>query len=51
VPVYIQEKIHPQVIIENVRAEAKKDKPEIQFSLFSDFNGIRFEEMIDFNQH
>jgi len=26
VPVYIQEKIHPKAIIENVRAEARKDK-------------------------
>ena len=25
VPIYIQEKIQPQAIIENVRAEAKKD--------------------------
>jgi len=51
VPVYIQEKIHPQAIIENVRAEAKKDKPETQASLFADFNGIKFEDLIDFYQH
>jgi len=51
VPVYIQEKIHPQVVIENVRAEAKKDKPDEQVSLFADFNGIKFEELIDFYQH
>jgi adenine-specific DNA-methyltransferase len=51
VPVYIQEKIHPQAIIENVRAEAKKETPEMQIGLFSDFNGIKFEELIDFYQH
>lgn len=51
VPVYIQEKIHPQVVIENVRAEAKKDNPEEQTSLFADFNGIKFEDLIDFYQH
>src|SRR3990172_7371355 len=51
VPVYIQEKIHPQAVIENVRAEAKKDKPEAQVSLFADFNGIKFEDLIDFYQH
>ena len=51
VPVYIQEKIHPQAVIENVRAEAKKDKPEAQASLFADFNGIKFEDLIDFYQH
>ena len=51
VPIYIQEKIHPQAVIENVRAEAKKDKPEEQTSLFADFNGIKFEDLIDFYQH
>jgi adenine-specific DNA-methyltransferase len=51
VPVYIQEKIHPQAVIENVRTEAKKDKPEEQTSLFADFNGIKFEDLIDFYQH
>jgi adenine-specific DNA-methyltransferase len=51
VPIYIQEKIHPQAIIEDVRAQAQKEKPEDQFGLFADFNGIKFEEMIDFYQH
>ena len=50
VPVYIQEKIHPQAIIENVRAEAKKGAPQ-QASLFADFNGIAFEELIEFYRH
>ncbi|MGC2424187.1 MAG: DNA methyltransferase [Nitrospirota bacterium] len=51
VPIYIQEKIHPQAIIENVRAEAKKDAPEQELSLFADFNGIKFEDQIDFYHH
>ncbi len=52
VPVYIQEKIHPKAIIENVRAQAKKGKPEQpQLALFSDFNGLEFEELIEFYQH
>jgi adenine-specific DNA-methyltransferase len=50
VPIYIQEKIHPQAIIENVRAEAKKGQMS-EMSLFSDFNGIKFEELIDFYHH
>ncbi|MCL4369640.1 MAG: site-specific DNA-methyltransferase [Chloroflexi bacterium] len=50
VPIYIQEKIHPQAIVENVRAEAKKGRPQ-QTSLFADFNGIAFEEMVDFYRH
>jgi len=51
VPVYIQEKIHPQAIIEDVRAQAKKDKPQSQLEFFSDFNGIPFEDLIEFYQH
>lgn len=51
VPIYIQEKIHPQAVIENVRAQAKKEKPDPAMSLFADFNGIKFEELIDFYHH
>ena len=41
----------PQAVIENVRTEANKDKPKEQTSLFADFNGIKFEDLIDFYQH
>src|SRR3989337_750793 len=51
VPIYIQEKIQPQAIITNVRAQAKKDKPAAQMSLFVDFNGIAFEDLVDFYHH
>ncbi|MDO8589299.1 MAG: site-specific DNA-methyltransferase, partial [Armatimonadota bacterium] len=50
VPIYIQEKIQPQAIVEQVRAEAKKGVPQ-QASLFADFNGISFEDMVDFYRH
>jgi adenine-specific DNA-methyltransferase len=50
-PIYIHEKIHPQAIIENVRSEARKDEPSQLPTLFSDFNGISFEEMVDFYHH
>ena len=50
VPIYIQEKIQPQAIIEEVRAEAKKGAPT-QATLFSDFNGIKFEDLVDFYRH
>ncbi|MFZ5984746.1 MAG: site-specific DNA-methyltransferase [Acidobacteriota bacterium] len=50
VPVYIQEKIQPQAIVEQVRAEAKKEAPGLA-SLFSDFNGIVFEDLVDFYHH
>ena len=51
VPIYIQEKIHPQAIIEDIRAQARKDAPLDQLELFADFNGIDFEQMIEFYQH
>lgn len=51
VPIYIQEKIHPKYIIEEVRAQAKREKPEPQMQLFADFNGIQFEDLIEFYQH
>lgn len=50
VPIYIQEKIQPQAIIEEVRAEAMKGAL-MQATLFSDFNGIKFEELVDFYRH
>lgn len=50
VPIYIQEKISPQAIIENVREQAKKDQPA-QMNLFADFNGLPFEDMVDFYHH
>lgn len=48
VPVYIQEKIHPQAIIENLRKTAKDGAAEPELTLFNDFNGIKFEELIEF---
>jgi len=50
VPVYIQEKIHPKYIIEDLRAQAKEGKPE-QMAFFADFNGLDFEEVVEFYQH
>ncbi len=48
-PIYIQEKIQPQAIIEDLRAH-QGDAPQ-QLDLFDDFNGIEFEELIEFYQH
>jgi len=50
VPIYIQEKIHPKYLIEDLRAQANEGKPA-QLDLFADFNGIKFEDMVDFYQH
>ncbi|MCX6841961.1 MAG: site-specific DNA-methyltransferase [candidate division WOR-3 bacterium] len=50
VPVYIQEKIHPQAIVEQVKAEARKTTPRMA-DLFADFNNIKFEDLVDFYRH
>ena len=55
-PIYIQEKIHPQAIIEEVRSRGAIAEPsktrrgeQAQLDLFSDFNGIdTFEKKVDF---
>lgn len=51
VPIYIQEKIQPQVIIEDLRTRSKKDSSGDSLELFSDFNGIAFEDLVDFYHH
>ena len=51
VPIYIQEKVQPRVLIENLRQTAAAGQPEPELSLFDDFNGIEFEELVDFYQH
>jgi adenine-specific DNA-methyltransferase len=49
VPVYIQEKIHPQALIEDFRRTAREGQPG-QADLFSDFNGLPedFDKRVDF---
>jgi adenine-specific DNA-methyltransferase len=51
VPIYIQEKIHPQALID---ALPRKDRPgSEQLSLFADFNGLGddFDKKVDFYHH
>ena len=50
VPIYIQEKIHPHAIIEDIRANSQQSQPE-QLGLFSDFNGLDFDKFVDFYKH
>ncbi len=52
VPIYIQEKIHPQALVENLRDTAEKGEREPELSLFADFNGItEFDKKVDFYHH
>jgi adenine-specific DNA-methyltransferase len=52
-PLYIQEKIHPKAVIDDLRrrtAEKREAKAEIP-DLFADFNGITPEQRAEFYQH
>ncbi len=51
VPIYIQEKIHPRALVDEVKRNAKKPQKNELPDLFADFNGIKFEDLIDFYQH
>ncbi len=51
VPVYIQEKIEPKAIIENLRNTAEDGAGEPELSLFEDFDGLDFGELVDFYGH
>jgi len=52
VPIYIQEKIHPQALIELLRETAKAGEREPELTLFDDFNGVLdFEKKVDFYHH
>lgn len=56
-PIYIQEKIHPQAIIDDLLKEFSEDgkgpKKTMQLDLFSDFNGLpkEFDKRVDFYHH
>lgn len=39
-PLYIQEKVHPKVLIDDLLAQTASSAPASQFDLFADFNGI-----------
>ena len=51
VPIYIQEKIHPKALVENLRRTAERPEDEPELTLFEDFNGLEFEQEIDFYSH
>jgi adenine-specific DNA-methyltransferase len=51
-PLYIQEKIHPKALIEDLRrATQRKAEPEAAPDLFDDFNGIDPEQKTEFYAH
>lgn len=50
-PIYIQEKIDPRVLIENLRATARRNEPEPELTLFDSFDGLDELEQLEFYQH
>ncbi len=51
VPVYIQEKVEPRALVENLRQTAGGGVAEPELTLFDDFDGLEFEQLVDFYAH
>lgn len=52
-PLYIQEKIHPKAIIDDLKrqAESRQDEAPVELDLFADFNGLGDADKTEFYQH
>ena len=52
-PLYIQEKIHPKAIIDDLKrqAESRRDEVPVELDLFADFNGLGDADKTEFYQH
>ncbi|MGH9228620.1 MAG: site-specific DNA-methyltransferase [Acidimicrobiales bacterium] len=51
VPVYIQEKVDPRALVENLRQTAAAGDAEPELTLFDDFDGLEFDQLVDFYAH
>jgi adenine-specific DNA-methyltransferase len=51
VPLYIQEKIDPRALVEDLRRAGPAGKPSEQFRLFEDFDGLEGYEQVEFYEH
>jgi adenine-specific DNA-methyltransferase len=50
-PIYIQEKIDPRVLIENLRETAVRPEDEPELTLFDTFDGLSELDLVEFYQH
>ncbi|WP_345779927.1 site-specific DNA-methyltransferase [Horticoccus luteus] len=51
-PLYIQEKVHPKALIDDLLRQSQEAAPEAQFDLFHDFNGLpKGADKTEFYQH
>ena len=51
VPIYIQEKIDPRAIVENLRETAGPGEDEPELSLFETFDGLGGYDLVEFYEH
>ena len=51
VPLYIQEKIDPRALVEDLRRVGAAGKPKEQLLLFEDFDGLEGYEQVEFYEH
>lgn len=51
IPIYIQEQISPKAIIEDLRATTAAGRDSQLDLFYGDFNGMAFEERVDFYRH
>ena len=50
-PIFIQEKIDPQALVENLRRTAEEGEPEPEATLFDTFDGLDELDLVDFYRH
>ena len=50
-PIFIQEKIDPRVLIENLRKTSTSGEPEPELTLFDGFDGLNEFDLVDFYRH
>jgi adenine-specific DNA-methyltransferase len=50
-PIYIQEKIDPRVLVENLRDTAAQPEGEPELTLFDEFDGLSELDLIEFYRH
>jgi adenine-specific DNA-methyltransferase len=50
-PIYIQEKIDPRVLVENLRRTAARPEDEPELQLFDTFDGLGELDLVDFYRH
>lgn len=51
VPIYIQEKIDPRIIVQDLRRRSQDSDENLQLSIFDDFDGVEGYDQVEFYEH